>query len=102
LPMKHHGQTTSDTTSIGISVAAALAGEGIGISSMFRGEDRVSGGKGKHPSGIIEWQFVTSEERRAFAALSKDGRESLACVHPSRRALKRAPQDEVNTVLKLN
>src|SRR5258708_21665883 len=35
LPMKHHGQTTSDTTSIGSSVAPALAGAGIGFSSMF-------------------------------------------------------------------
>src|SRR6266481_7611408 len=30
----------------------------------------------------------------SWAAVSKDGRESVPCIHPSRRALKRAPQDE--------
>src|SRR5690349_18908605 len=43
--MKHHGQTTSDTTSIGSSVAAALAGADIGLSSMF--EEKIGRQKGK-------------------------------------------------------
>ena len=33
--------------------------------------------------------------RSAFRRVSKDGRESLPCFHPSRRAQERAPQDEV-------
>src|SRR6266849_6480612 len=32
------------------------------------------------------------------AAVSKDGRESVPCIHPSRRAQERAPQDEVRVV----
>jgi hypothetical protein len=29
-----------------------------------------------------------------MAGVSKDGRESVHCIHPSRRAQERAPQDE--------
>src|SRR5260370_36123639 len=45
LPMKHHGHTTSDTTSIGSAVAPALAGAGIGFSSMF--EEKIGRPRGK-------------------------------------------------------
>jgi len=31
----------------------------------------------------------------SWAAVSKDGSESVPCIHPSRRAQERAPQDEV-------
>ena len=34
-------------------------------------------------------------EERAFARVSKDGRESECCIHPSRRGQGAAPQDEV-------
>src|SRR5260370_36842091 len=50
LPMKHHGQTTSDTTSIGSSVAPALAGPGIGFASIFEETTRTSGRQGEHCS----------------------------------------------------
>jgi len=36
------------------------------------------------------------EERRSSRRVSKDGpKQDRACVHPSRRAQERAPQDEV-------
>jgi hypothetical protein len=31
-----------------------------------------------------------------MAGVSKDGRESVHCIHPSRRAQERAPQDEAS------
>src|SRR5260370_34639124 len=37
-------------------------------------------------------------EERPSGRVSKDGSESLPCIHPSRRAQKRAPQDEVRIV----
>jgi len=36
--------------------------------------------------------------RSAFWRVSKDGRESVPCVHPSRRAQERAPQDEAGKI----
>jgi hypothetical protein len=35
-------------------------------------------------------------EERALARVSKDGCESMYCVHPSRRGQKAAPQNEVD------
>jgi hypothetical protein len=55
--MKHHGQTTSDTTSIGSTAAPALAD--IGLSSIFRREDTTSRRKGEHWLLVSwNWQFA--------------------------------------------
>src|SRR6266478_5324079 len=56
LPMKHHGQTTSDTTAIGSSAAGA----GIGFSSMF--EDKIGrpGGKGNTALRVVELAICIS------------------------------------------
>jgi hypothetical protein len=39
--------------------------------------------------------------RRAPERVSKDGRESVRCLHPSRRGQEAAPQDEVCVVEKV-
>src|SRR6266849_3918391 len=54
LPMKHQGQTTSDTTSIGSWVAPALAGAGIGLSSMFEEKIGRPVGKGNTALRVVE------------------------------------------------
>src|SRR5712671_3142282 len=60
LPMKHHGQTTSDTTSIGSSVAAALAGAGIGLSSTFEEKIGRPVGKGNSALRVVELAICIS------------------------------------------
>src|SRR6266403_2864608 len=43
-------------------------------------------------------QFGPHPEERPSGRVSKDGSESVPCIHPSRRAQERAPQDEVANV----
>src|SRR5215472_44034 len=84
LPMKHHGQTTSDTTWIGSSVAAALADGGIGSSSMF--EEKIGRPEGKRNTvlGVVALAISSSpwHDVRDYAAGESGGARRRASVTP--------------------
>src|SRR5258707_4306684 len=92
LPMKHHGQTTSDTTSIGSSVAPALAAAGIGFSSIFEEKTRTSRRKGEHCSPCRRiGNFALAVRTRGLPLLRPSCcREGL--LHMARRLFSLSPQ----------
>src|SRR5260370_12347816 len=91
LPMKHHGQTTSDTTSIGSSVAPALAGAGIGFSSIFEEKIGRPGGKGNTAPCRRIGNFALAVRTRGLPLLRPSRcREGL--LHMARRLFSLSPQ----------